>query len=97
MTDIDPYITDEAVQAALAAIDLVADDETLPEQREALRAALPGILSRHRADVLREASLNLGAATGTYPGLTPTERRGFAAAVRYSRRMVTEAERAEIR
>lgn len=49
MTDVDRYITEAAIDALVRA---GADTEVGAEN--GLRVALPGILARHRADVLRE-------------------------------------------
>lgn len=51
MTDVDRYLTDEVVAAGWQG----ATEPNPPSVRTILRAALPGILARHRADVLREA------------------------------------------
>lgn len=55
ITDLDRYITDEAVRAIESASYGRADRPG----RDGLRAALPTILARHRADVLREAAGDL--------------------------------------
>jgi hypothetical protein len=54
MTDVDRYITDEAVEAVLAVYRFRKTQQSAVA--DILRAALPGVLARHRADVLREAA-----------------------------------------
>lgn len=55
MSDIDRYITDEAVEVVYGAMRRMAVESYDDAARTVLRAALPGILAAHRTDVLREA------------------------------------------
>lgn len=58
MTDIDRYVTDDAVQAMHA----VSDDGAW-HYPAMLRAALPGILAQYKADLLREFPVEIECAS----------------------------------
>lgn len=59
MSDLDRYLTEEVLGEALRHRWDGGATEPLAGMRDAFRAALPGILAQHRADVTRELHAHL--------------------------------------